>query len=130
MPQTISSMAAVLSALCYGISMGQNENNICRSQDPSAVKKEMAFKIVYTRSFYKLVTKRHHSVNFHNRQFRKYTFCREFINLIGDCNFCDDDFIIVTSLVLRTQSVQYIAWQQFSLTTLKCQRALRVKQGQ
>jgi len=39
----------------------------------------------------------------------KYTFC--FVgNLTGDIyyNFCDDDVIIVTSLVLRTQSVSAV----------------------
>ena len=41
-------------------------------------------------------------------------------NLIGDIywNYCDDDVITVTSLVL-SQSVQYFA-EQFSFATRKC----------
>jgi len=35
------------------------------------------------------------------------------------CNFYDDDFITLTSLLLRTH-VQYFAMQQFSFAPRKC----------
>jgi len=67
-------------------------------------------------SFHKYVTKWHHSVNFEIWKLGNILFVG---NLIRDThwNFYDDDIIIVTSVVLRTQSVSAVFCQQLSFTT-------------